>query len=251
MKIYKLRFWVIFFLMCTVLTLLCGFIPIARFGAVFFGILTVCSGGELLMVKLSDIYKPCKTVAKIGEVLFSIFVASFVIIQFFIFSGQYTDEEYKTAQYVLVLGAKINDDRPSASLKSRLDKAIEVSKENKQAVFIVCGGQGDNEIMPEAVVMKKYLLENGLSSDRVLIEDKSKNTIQNIQNAKNLYNLQEYKTAVITSDFHLARARRLMKFYGLDDCGIAAKTPYLGVKIVSHLREYCSTLGLILTGRYF
>ena len=100
-------------------------------------------------------------------------------------------------------------------------------------------------------MMRDYLLQKGVPADRLLIEDTSSNTIQNIANAAEKFGLLGKKTAVVTNEFHLARARRLMLRAGLDPHGAPAPTPYLSIRQVSHLREYCSTLGLILTGRYF
>ena len=251
MKRHEIKFW--FILSCVFLLLAfgCLFWEPIRFGSLFFGALFIGCAGEALVIKLQNKHKIFKITAIIGRIIFILFLISFISIQYIIISGEHTDDEVYNADRVLVLGSRIYDNRPSAALQSRLDTAIELLNENQDAVLIVCGGQGSNEIMPEAHMMKDYLLQNGVSEDKILVEDKSKNTIENIKNAKELYNLENYKTAVITNEFHLARARQLMKQAGLDAYGMPAPTPYILLKLVSHLREYCSTLGLILTNRYF
>lgn len=251
MKNREIKFWFIISCVFALLAFGCLFWKPIRFGSLFFTALFIGCIGEALAIKLKDKHKIFKIIAILGRSIFILFLISFIIIQSIIISGEYTDDEVYTADRILVLGAFIYNDRPSAALQSRLDTAIELLNENKDAVLIVCGGQGDNEIMPEAHMMKNYLLQNGVSEDKILVEDKSKNTIQNIKNAKELYNLENYKTAVITNEFHLARARQLMKQAGLDAYGMPAKTPYTLLRWLSHLREYCSTLGLILTNRYF
>lgn len=251
MKHHEIKFWFVLSCIFVFLAIGCLFWQPIRFGSLFFGALFIGCAGEALAIKLQDKSKIFKIIAILGRIIFILFVISFISIQYIIISGEYTDDEVYKADRILVLGALIYNDRPSAALQSRLDTAIELLNENQNAVLIVCGGQGDNEIMPEAHMMQKYLLQNGVSQDKILVEDKSKNTIQNIKNAKELYNLENYKTAVITNEFHLARARQLMKQAGLDAYGIPAETPYILLKWVSHLREYCSTLGLILTNRYF
>ena len=102
-------------------------------------------------------------------------------------------------------------------------------------------------------MMRKYMVETlGVDESRILVEDTSRNTIQNIRNAKQLYNLENQRCAVVSSDFHLARARRLMAHAGLDPYGISAPMPDVPlIEAASHMREYCSTLGLLITGRYF
>ena len=222
-----------------------------RFGAVFLGALAVGCAGEAFMVQFAEKYPLCRRVAVVGRVLFGLFLASFVGIQTLIVSGEQADPEVYDADYVLVLGAHIYPDRPSAALQSRLDAAADLLGQNPDATLVLCGGQGPDENMPEAHMMRDYLIEQGVPESCLLIEDESNNTIQNIANAKAEFDLAGKKTAVITNEFHLARARRLMDQAGLDAYGLPAPTPYLSLRLVSHLREYCSTLGLILTGRYF
>lgn len=221
------------------------------FGAVFLGALAIGCGGLALAAWLSGKSRIARRVAVLGRVLFGLFLASFVLIQGMIISGEHTDDAVFDADYILVLGAHIYPTRPSAALASRLDTAADLLTQNPTAYLVLCGGQGPDEVMPEAHMMQRYLLERGVPADRLLIEDKSNNTIQNIESAIKKFNLLGEKTAVVTSEFHLARARRLMQQAGLDPHGAPAPTPYLAVRAVSHLREYCSTLGLILTGRYF
>ena len=93
------------------------------------------------------------------------------------------------------------------------------------------------------------MVDKGMDADRLLLEDESSNTIQNIENARALIG-DGHKTAVVTSDYHLARARVLMERGGLDACGIPAPTPYPGQWVAVRCREYCSILGLVLTGRW-
>jgi uncharacterized SAM-binding protein YcdF (DUF218 family) len=222
-----------------------------RFGTVFLGALAVGCAGEAIMVAYAERSAACRRVAVLGRVLFGLFLASFVGIQGLILSGERTDDAVYDADYVLVLGAHIYSDRPSAALQSRLDTAAALLEQNPDAKLVLCGGQGPDEVMPEAHMMERYLLKQGVPAHALLIEDKSSNTIQNIANAKAEFDLAGRKTAVITNEFHLARARRLMEQAGLEPAGMPAPTPYFSLRLVSHLREYCSTLGLILTGRYF
>lgn len=222
-----------------------------RFGTAFLGVLAVGCAGEAIMVARADESRAYRRVAVLGRVLFGLFLASFVAIQGLILSGERTDDAVYDADYVLVLGAHIYVDRPSAALQSRLDVAADLLEENPDAKLVLCGGQGPDEIMPEAHMMRDYLLEKGVPEGSLLVEDQSNNTIQNIANAKAEFDLAGQKTAVITNEFHLARARRLMQQAGLENAGMPAPTPYVSLRLVSHLREYCSTLGLIVTGRYF
>ena len=220
-----------------------------RFGTVFFGILAEGCAGEVYTLRKADRCPICRWVSRVGRVLFLLFLASFVCIEGLIWAGAQPDDAAYDAGYVLVLGARCYGNRPSASLRSRLDAALDHMEES-DAVIILCGGQGSDEIAPESHIMYDYLVEHGADPDRLWIEDTSRNTIQNIENAKAMLP-EGSSTAVITNGFHLARAKRLMARAGLDPVGVPAPTPYLSMRMVCCLREYCSTLGLILTGRYF
>lgn len=246
------RFWLILAVILFVPGLF--FLPSSpiRFGGYFLCGLGVCCAGEGWMVWLGRRHRGAHVVAQVGRVLFALFCVSFVCIQGLIISGEHADPEADEAQYVLVLGAHILQDRPSDALIERLKTADEFLDEHPDAIAILCGGQGTNEPMPESHMMRQYMVDTlGTDPDRLLIEDKSRNTIQNIANAKALYPLEESRCAVISSDFHLARARILMEQAGLDPYGVPAPVPNLPLAAASHMREYCSTLGLILTGRYF
>lgn len=222
-----------------------------RFGTLFLGALAAGCAAEAVLVARADGSRLCRRVAMLGRVLFGLFLASFVAIQGMILAGERADDAVYDADYVLILGAHIYRDRPSAALQSRLDAGAKLLEDNPEAKLVLCGGQGANEVMPEAHMMRDYLIAQGVPADRLLVEDTSTNTIENIENARDKFSLAGEKTAVITNEFHLARARRLMEQAGLDSVGLPAPTPYRSLKAVCHLREYCSTLGLIVTGRYF
>ncbi len=227
------------------------FSPI-RFGGYFLVALGACCAGEGWMTWLAPKKRAARMLSRVGLVLFALFCLSFVGIQGLIVSGEHADPEADDAQYVLVLGAHILQDRPSDALIERLKTADAFLEAHPDATAILCGGQGVNEPMPESHMMQQYMVEVlGTDPDRLLIEDTSRNTIQNIANAKALYGLEDARCAVISSDFHLARARKLMEQAGLDPYGVPAPVPNLPLAAASHMREYCSTLGLILTGRYF
>ena len=133
------------------------------------------------------------------------------------------------ADYYLVLGALVNPNgQPSAALAARCDTAIAVLNVNPGSQAILCGGQGGDEPCTEAAAMQDYMIAHGADADRLILEDKSSTTIQNIANAKKLLP-EGAAVAVITNDYHLARARRLLAHAGLGDAG---------EPIVTAFREY-------------
>lgn len=223
----------------------------SRFGGVFLLILAFCCTAQAFLLRKNTRW--AKAAAMLGRILFGLFVVSFLLVQGMIYQGMRADPEGQSANVVLVLGARVYPDgAPSATLAQRLLTAKDFLDTHPQAIAILCGGQGGNEPCPEAEAMQAYLLQKGVDADRLLLEDQSNNTIQNIANAKALLEQREepYTTVVISSDFHLARARRLMQHAGLPTYAIPAHTPYFIQRAALHMREYCSIMGLILTNRW-
>lgn len=123
----------------------------------------------------------------------------------------------ETPQTVIVLGCQAINGYPSEMLRARLDKAAEYLEENPSAVCIVTGGQGDNEIEPEAVSMKRYLVTEGISEERIYTEENSRNTQQNLSFALEIIEKSGLpKDVVIVSEgYHLYRAQRQAEKLGL------------------------------------
>ena len=177
-------------------------------------------------------------------ILFGIFLLTFLVTEGFIMSHMHESGE-PDLDYIIVLGAQVHKDKPSIVLKYRLDKAASYLEENKNTVCIVSGGQGKNEPYAEAYGMAQYLMQKGIAEDRIILEDQSKTTEQNILNSKKF--LQEGKTVgILTNDFHMFRALQIAKKCGLGDaCGIAADSTkfYLPNNM---LREYLAEIKFLL-----
>lgn len=132
-----------------------------------------------------------------------------------------------TANYAIVLGAKINAGGvPSKALKYRLDAAYEYAMKYPHIQLILSGGQGADEDMPEAVAMKNYLLKLGLAENRLIVENQSTSTYENIKFSSAKIPLNEKKITIISNDFHLARAKMIAANLGFNEVDVvAAKTP--------------------------
>ena len=90
------------------------------------------------------------------------------------------------ADAVIVLGAAVRGDVPSATLAARLDCALEYLKKSPETRAIVTGGQGDGENVTEASAMRAYLEARGIDSERIYEEDQSASTLENLQNAQEI-----------------------------------------------------------------
>ncbi len=135
--------------------------------------------------------------------------------------AQYTANDEPT---VIVLGCKVDGDRPSLMLKWRCDVASKYLLDNPNAVAILSGGQGPDENMSEAECMLGLITEQGISSDRLYIEDQSTSTEENIANSKKIIEENNLSTdiAIATSDYHEKRASIIAKKNGLNASSIPA-----------------------------
>lgn len=148
--------------------------------------------------------------------------------------------------YIIVLGAQVKDDKPSIVLKYRLDKAVSYLKENENTFVIASGGKGNNEKYTEASIMKKYLIENGINEERIITEDKSHTTKENLINSKKLTGNNK-SIGIVTNNFHMYRALLIGKKYGVNANGLpsGSKSYYLPNNL---LREALAFVKFIILG---
>lgn len=139
--------------------------------------------------------------------------------------------------YVIVLGAHVRSTGPSRALALRLDKAYEYALEHPDTIVIVSGGQGSNEPCTESSAMKQYLIEKGIDEDRILEEDQSTNTRENLIYSKEMIP-EEASVGIISNGFHICRALHLAKTLGYENAnGIPAKSD-LATQPTNLLREF-------------
>lgn len=184
-----------------------------------------------------------------GVLLFFIIlgVVIFLNVEGLILSGFFASGE-ADLDYVIVLGAQMKENGPSNILKARLDKAIGYLEENPATKVIVSGGQGSDEPVSEAEGMKIYLVQNGIEPDRIIMEDNSVNTKQNLMFSSEYINIEEETVGIVTSNFHIYRSVRLARKQGyVHVCGIAAESK-LGLLPANMLREFCSIVYYAVTG---
>lgn len=181
---------------------------------------------------------------KIGRIFRVLIAGAVVVLVSFcgMIAGEFTAKGKKNLDYIIVLGAQVREDGPSVVLKYRLDKAIGYLNENPDTICIVSGGRGVNEPFSEAEGMSDYLLENRIDKNRILLEDKSINTVENIVNSKALMKDAYNGIGVVTNNFHVFRAVQIAKAQGLESvCGIAADSNILYLPN-NVLRECCGIL---------
>ncbi|MGM9936999.1 MAG: YdcF family protein [Candidatus Ornithomonoglobus sp.] len=152
--------------------------------------------------------------------------------------------------YLLILGCGVRGEEPSLALRDRLDTALKYLEKNDTCKIIVSGGQGRDEDISEAEAMRRYLIANGVSSDRILSEDKSTSTTENFRFSNSLVDggLVNRTTVFITNDFHIYRATALSKLQGFNLNHIGAPTAWYNI-LPSYLREFLAIGQMFLLNR--
>jgi uncharacterized SAM-binding protein YcdF (DUF218 family) len=156
---------------------------------------------------------------KLLKVVFCIVFICFIGIEAEIIS--YPKHNEKKDDYIIVLGAGLDNGRtPNLILQERLDTAIKTIKENPAENIVLSGGQGADESLSEAEAMSEYLQERGIDKEKIILEDKSKDTNENLKYSKEKIeayshkSLDEVSVKIVTTDFHAFRSSILAKKNG-------------------------------------
>ena len=136
----------------------------------------------------------------------------------------------KDFDYIIIHGAGLLDgDRVPKLLQDRIDKAIDVyMSDPSPTIMIPSGGQGSDETVSEAEAMSRYMMDKGIPEYRIIKEDKSTTTMENLENCKKLIDRMEGRkyTTLVTSNYHVYRALRYCRKIGHDCTGIGSHVAF-------------------------
>jgi len=156
-----------------------------------------------------------------------------MVLEGFVLTGM-TQSAPENMDYIIVLGARVEKDGPSPALTRRLNAAAEYLEDSPDTLVIASGGQGSDEPMSEAECIRNELVARGIEPGRILLEDKSTDTMQNIAFSMELIDDHRASVGIITNNFHVYRAEKLARAAGLENaCGIAAK--YTGYTLFHYM----------------
>lgn len=135
--------------------------------------------------------------------------------------------------FLLILGCRVKGDTPDEMLRLRAKAAAKFLNEHKNVRAICCGGiVHEDQTKSEAQAIKEILLQNGIESERIFLEDRSQTTFENFVNAKKIIDSlkpeKEPVIAFISSEFHLMRASVIASLVGVKASSIPAPSPKKG-----------------------
>jgi len=130
--------------------------------------------------------------------------------------------------YMIVLGTKVEGTEPSPMLSDRINAAAKYMEENPHVIAIATGYQGEGAEISEAQCIYNGLTERGISPDRIRMDDRATSTRENFQYAIELMEEELGRVpkniGVLSSEFHLLRAKMIAKSHDIDAITIAAHT---------------------------
>ena len=116
-------------------------------------------------------------------------------------------------EVMVIFGCQMRKDGPSVLLRDRLDTALAYWEGCPDIKIVVTGGKGDDEHLSEAQGMYDYLTARGVDGANIYMEDKSRNTWQNVNYTFDLMEREGWSLTddvlLVSSGFHLARIELL------------------------------------------
>ncbi len=156
-------------------------------------------------------------------VIIAILLALFVLLECCIFTQFFAKGE-NGLDYIVVLGAKVRKGGvPTKPLYERINAAEKYLLANPETIAILSGGKGADEPISEAECMYNVLVSRGIDKDRLLLEDASTNTNENIRFSLELME-DDASFGVVTNNFHVFRAVKIAETVSNRDVsGISAR----------------------------
>lgn len=200
------------------------------------------AGSGLIALSFLDYYGHRMDSVKIllfarGAMLISILIISLLMTIIALLLVDSASLPKEDSDYIIVLGAKVNGTTVSKALKERLDCTLSYAEEHENAKIIVSGGKGKGEDVTEAEAMSRYLQAKGIDPLRIIKEEQSTDTEENLRFSMKMIGDCSAKCVVVSNRFHIYRAVRIGRKMGMKHIeGLAAKTdPWMCVHY--YLRE--------------
>ena len=155
-------------------------------------------------------------------VLLAVFLlGASLIIAIYLQAGR---DQSRPVDAIVVLGAAQYDGRPSPVLAARLESALDAWNEGLSDVIIVTGGNQPGDRFTEAEASYMWLVDRGVPSDAIRLENVSSSTEENIAGVAEIMEAEGLNSALIVSDgFHLFRAKYIADWYGIEGYGLPAE----------------------------
>ena len=164
--------------------------------------------------------------------LFILIGILFLIVDIYSFTD--IDERQKV-DAIVVMGASQWKGVPSPVFENRLDHTFDLYKQRYAENIILTGGVGEGEIFSESQIGRDYLVDKGVASENIFIEEIGRTSFQSLREVQEILENRDFKTLLLVSDgFHMKRLKKMS-----DDLGLKtyfSATPRNSISKLSELR---------------
>lgn len=176
----------------------------------------------------------------IHELVISFFATLYLYFECMLFGTVIADvivaghEPEPDKDFIIILGCGLRaDGTPTPLLRGRIDRAIAFAEKQKAAtgkdvIFVTSGGQGADEVISESAAMRRYLMEQGVPESRIIEEDRSTNTLENMRFSKEKIDAVNPNGRVLfsTTNYHVFRSGLQARRVKMRALGIGAPTKW-------------------------
>ncbi len=211
----------------------------------------IVSAIPLLLVAMLLVFRFCKKPVKIiAAIVLIAGVGALASVEIPIVKAAVEKPE-PDADYIIVLGAAVYGETPSITLQNRLEGAVRYLTDNPKTKAVVSGGQGEGEAISEAECMRRYLTEADIDLSRILMEDRSTSTMENLTFSKAVIEADGGgvdHVVIVSSGYHLYRAEKMASQLGMHASGAAGEDGYPIYMLGMYLREALAVAKLWVLG---
>ena len=223
------------------LTILLRTVPGVSFSANLCLLCMAACLGLLFLSRMGQRRQGWKILLRIAQAALALLVIALAAVEFWVIRTGQRDDAAKPADAVIVLGAGVNGTTPSVALQTRIDAAEAYLKANPGIPTVLSGGRGPGENISEAQAMFNALTARGIDPARLILEEQSANTRQNLQNSLPLLEERGFdscggRMAIVTNDFHMARVTLLWNLPA-KVVQVPARLPWRWLSANYYLRE--------------
>ena len=234
------------------LLMLNGVVVVRREGRALAHLLSFAAGTAMLVLPLGVVWLFERNIIVVGAIAFAVAAMSawlaFAFLAFFAHTlAAAVAGRRAPANAVIALGSGLVDGEVPKLLAGRLERALAEARRrggpDGPLPIVASGGQGPDEPRAEAAAMAEWLEANGQPADRILVEDRSTTTEENLRFSRDLLEAEGIGSPwlIATSAYHAPRAGMLARDLGIDAQAVGGRTRFYYVPS-AYLREFAGVV---------
>jgi uncharacterized SAM-binding protein YcdF (DUF218 family) len=155
-------------------------------------------------------------------------------------------DDRRSADAIVVLGAAQYDGRPSPVFRARLDHAVDLYEAGVATHLVVTGGKAEGDRTTEAAAARAFAIGRGVPASAIIVEDRGRTTLESLRGVATLLHAQGLDSAVFVSDrTHMLRVLRIARDTGITAYGSPTTTSPTDATLASRADATVHELGAL------